>query len=64
MRGADLYDDPAFLAGYRELRREKRSAMAPEGTSNTTAVSDQIVSSTEMEASDSPLSAKSNAYSA
>jgi SAM-dependent methyltransferase len=24
MRGADLYDDPAFLAGYQELRREKR----------------------------------------
>ncbi|MEU4390677.1 class I SAM-dependent methyltransferase [Kribbella sp. NPDC023855] len=24
MRGVDLYDDPAFLTGYRELRREKR----------------------------------------
>jgi 2-polyprenyl-3-methyl-5-hydroxy-6-metoxy-1,4-benzoquinol methylase len=24
VKGADLYDDPVFLAGYRELRRAKR----------------------------------------
>lgn len=47
-----------------EPRRENRSASAPDGTSKTTAVSDQIASSTEIWASDSPLSAKSNAYSA
>ena len=45
-------------------RRETVSAQAPDGTSKTNAVTDQMNSSDEISAVSSPWSAKSSAYSA
>jgi len=51
------------LAAINAPRRERRSAIAPEGTSARMPTVDQIANSAEMSAPDRPVSEKSKAYS-